>query len=176
MRRSHLLALSSMTAAAIAASVAIAASAGQPSLVGKVVPPYPEGLKSNTGSCVGSGSEPGQVCARSIATLDDSEDRTLQLLAAEFVDRVGDEPRWRITDAVPYPVLHRDELVVIATCQRDGVDDAGLIAIIDTGTAHAAELEMLPATRWALRLDRATGKFVRVPPSRVRCYNEGTSE
>ena len=73
-------------------------------------------------------------------------------------------------------VLRRDELVVIATCQRDGVDDAGLIAIIDTGSVDAAELEMLPAMRWALRLDRATGKFVRVPPSRVRCYNEGSSE
>ncbi|UNK50823.1 hypothetical protein MNR01_07425 [Lysobacter sp. S4-A87] len=172
MRRSHLLAMSCITAVAIAASV----QAAEPSLIGMVVPPWPDGLKSNTGSCVGSGSEPGQVCARSIATLDDAEDRTLKLLASQFVDRLGDEPRWRITDAVPYPVLRRDELVVIATCQRDGVDDAGLVAIVDTGTAHAAELDMLPATRWAMRLDRATGKFIRVAPSRVRCYNEGTSE
>ncbi|QSX74953.1 hypothetical protein HIV01_017745 [Lysobacter arenosi] len=173
MRRSLLLAMSFFIAtAAITASV----SAAEPSLVGMIVPPWPEGLKSNTGSCVGSGSEPGQVCARSIATLDDAEDRTLKLLASEFVDRLGDEPRWRITDAVPYPILRRDELVVIATCQRDGIDDAGLIAIIDTGAVHAAELEMLPATRWAMRLDRATGKFVRVAPSRVRCYNEGSTE
>lgn len=173
MRRSSLLAMSCFIATvAIAASVA----AAEPGLVGMIVPPWPDGLKSNTGSCVGSGSEPGQVCARSIATLDDAEDRTLKLLASEFVDRLGDEPRWRITDAVPYPVLRRDELVVIATCQRDGIDDAGLIAIIDTGAVHAAELEMLPATRWAVRLDRATGKFVRVAPSRVRCYNEGTTE
>ncbi|HEY5803258.1 MAG TPA: hypothetical protein VIT90_06180 [Lysobacter sp.] len=172
MRRSSLLAMSCITAAAIAAS----ASAAGPGLIGSIVPPFPDGLKSNTGSCVGSGSEPGQVCARSIATLDDADDRTLKLLAAEFVDRVGDEPRWRITDAVPYPILRRDELVVIATCQRDGVDDAGLVAIIDTGMVHAAELEMLPATRWSMRLDRATGKFLRVNPGRVRCYNEGSTE
>lgn len=152
------------------------ADAAGPMLVGKVVPPYPEGLKSNTGSCVGSGSSPDLVCARSIVTLDDGDDRTLQLLAAQFVDRVGDEPRWRITDAVTYPALRRDELVVIATCQRDGVDDAGLVAIIDTATEHAAELDMLPAVRWAMRLDRKTGKFLRVAPSRVRCYNEGSSE
>lgn len=150
--------------------------AGPPNLVGKVVPPYPQGYRSNTGSCVGAGSEPEQLCARSIATLDDEEDRTLQLLAAEFFDRLGDEPRWRITDAVPYPALRRDELVAIATCQRDGVDDAGVAAIIDTGMEGASGQEMLPAVRWAVRLDRNTGRFVRVAPGRVRCYNEGMSE
>lgn len=147
-----------------------------PMLVGKVVPPYPDGLKSNTGSCVGSDTDPKDVCARSIATLDDARDRTVQLLAAEFVDRVGDEPRWRITDAVAYPALRADELVAIATCQRAGVDDVGVVAIIDLGTEGSSGLEMLPAVRWAVRLDRATGKFLRVPPSQVRCYNEGLSE
>lgn len=153
-----------------------AAVAGQPDVVGKLVPPYPAGLKSNTGSCVGSGMEPDELCARSIITLDDDEDRTLQFLAAKFVDRVGDEPRWRITDAVPHPALRRDELVAISTCQRDGVDDAGVLAIIDTGADGASGLDMLPAVRWALRLDRKTGKFLRIAPSRVRCYNEGSSE
>jgi hypothetical protein len=154
-----------------------AVSAGEPpNLVGRIVPPYPDGLKSNTGSCVGSGMEPEELCARSIITLDDGEDRTLQFLAAKFVDRVGDEPRWRITDAVPHPALRRDELIAISTCQRDGVDDAGVLAIIDTGAEGASELDMLPAVRWALRLDRKTGTFLRIAPSRVRCYNEGSSE
>ncbi len=154
----------------------VAWAGGPPALVGKVVPPYPDGLKSNTGSCVGSDTDPKDVCARSIATLDDASDRTLQLLAAQFVDRVGDEPRWRITDAIPYPTLRTDELVAIATCQRAGEDDAAVVAIIDPGAEGTAQLDMLPAVRWAVRLDRATGKFLRVPPSQVRCYNEGTSE
>lgn len=156
--------------------VASVAWAAPPALVGKVVPPYPDGLKSNTGSCVGSDTDPKDVCARSIATLDDARDRTLQLLAAEFVDRVGDEPRWRITDAIAYPVLRADELVAIATCQRAGVDDVSVVAIIDVGGEGTAGLDMLPAVRWAVRLDRATGKFLRVSPAQVRCYNEGTSE
>ncbi|GAA5078246.1 hypothetical protein [Lysobacter panacisoli] len=165
-------------AGALCLAVAFAASAwaGEPDLVGKIVPPYPKGYTSNTGSCVGSGSDPEQLCARSIVTLDAEDDRTLQLLAAQFVDRVGDEPRWRITDSVPYPALRRDELVAIATCQRDGVDDAGLVAIIDTGVEGASGLDMLPAVRWAVRLDRKTGRFMRVAPGRVRCYNEGSSE
>lgn len=160
----------------VVTAMAATAWAGGASLIGKVVPPYPDGLRSNTGSCVGSGMEPEELCARSIVTLDDGEDRTLQLLAAQFVDRVGDEPRWRITDAVPYPVLRRDELVAISTCQRDGIDDAGVLAIIDTGAEGATGLDMLPAVRWAMRLDRKTGKFTRIAPSRVRCYNEGASE
>jgi hypothetical protein len=154
----------------------VAWAGGHPMMIGKVVPPYPDGYRSNTGSCVGSGSGIDQLCARSIATLDDDEDRSVQLLAAQFVERVGDEPRWRITDAVPYPALRRDELVAIATCQRNGVDDTALVAIIDTGAVGASELDMLPAVRWAMRLDRATGKFLRVSPGSVRCYNEGSSE
>jgi len=153
-----------------------ARAGGNPMMIGKVVPPYPEGFRSNTGSCVGVGTGIDQLCARSIATLDDDEDRTVQLLAAQFVDRLGDEPRWRITDSVPYPALRRDELVAIATCQRNGVDDTGVVAIIDTGAEGASELDMLPAVRWAMRLDRRTGKFLRVTPASVRCYNEGASE
>ena len=165
------------SAACWLATLCVAGSAwagGNPMMIGKVVPPYPEGFRSNTGSCVGTGID--QLCARSIATLDDDEDRTVQLLAAQFVDRVGDQPRWRITDSVPYPALRRDELVAIATCQRNGVDDTGVVAIIDTGADGASGLEMLPAVRWAMRLDRGTGKFLRVTPSSVRCYNEGLSE
>ena len=149
---------------------------GDPRVVGKRFPPYPDGFRSNTGSCVGSGPGPEQVCARSIATLDDDEDRSVQLLAAQFVDRLGDEPRWRITDSVPYPALRRDELVAIGTCQRDGVDDAGVVAIVDTGADGASGLDMLPAVRWALKLDRSSGRFLRISPDRVRCYNEGSSE
>lgn len=151
-------------------------SAADPDLVGRMVPPYPEGLKSNTGSCVGSESGEKEVCARSIATLDDAQDRSLQLFAAELVDRVGEEPRWRVTDAVAYPALQPHELVAIATCQRDGVADAGVIAIVDPSAAGAAAQDMLPALRWALRLDRKTGKFMPIAPASVRCYNEGHGE
>ena len=165
-----------LLAAALCAVVGHACADGHPRLVGRIVPPYPDGFRSNTGSCVGIGSGIDELCARSIATLDDNEDRTVQLLAAQFVDRVGDEPRWRVTDSVPYPALRRDELVAIATCQRNGVDDTGVVAIIDTGADGASELDMLPAVRWAVRLDRRTGRFLRVPPSSVRCYNEGSSE
>lgn len=155
------------------APAAAPAAAPAPGWIGRVVPPYPDGLKSNTGSCVGSGSAPEQICARSIGTLDDAEDRSLKFYAGEFAGREGNEARWKITDVVPYPKLKRGEYVSVATCQRDGVDDPGLIAIVDTAVPDAAAQEMLEARRWAIRLDRDTGRFVEVPPASVRCYNEG---
>ena len=101
----------------------------------------------------------------------------MQLLAAQFVDRVGDEPRWRITDAVPYPALRRDELVVIATCQRDGVDDAGLVAIIDTGSESTLpNWTCCPRCAGRCGWTARPASSSRVAPSRVRCYNEGSSE
>ncbi|WP_147300647.1 hypothetical protein [Lysobacter silvisoli] len=167
------------TALPAAATPPVAAPAAAPMpapasvWIGRVVPPYPDGLKSNTGSCVGSGSAPEQICARSIGTLDDAQDRSIKLYAGEFAGREGNSPRWKITDVVPYPKLKRGEYLSVATCQRDGVEDAGLIAIVDTAVADAAAQETFQASRWAVRLDRDSGKFVEVPPASVRCYNEG---
>ena len=43
----------------------------------------------------------------------------------------------------------------------------------DTAVPDAAAQETFQASRWAVRLDRDSGKFVEVPPASVRCYNEG---
>lgn len=147
--------------------------------IGRVVPPYPDGLKSNTGTCVGpmgAASTPETVCARNIGTIDSADDRTLKFYAGEFAGRSGNEARWRITDVVSYPKLRRGEYMSVATCQRDGVQDAGLIAIVDTAVDNASEQETFQAVRWAMRLDRHTGKFVTVPATSVRCANEGYGE
>lgn len=142
--------------------------------VGKVVPPYPDGYKSNTGGCVGSGRSAEQVCARSIGTIDDAEDRSLKFYAAELVGRIGNEARWKITDVVPYPQLRHGERVSMSTCMIDGVTDPGVIAIVDTAVEGAAAREMFDAVRWAVKLDRRKGRFIEVKPTEVKCYNEGS--
>lgn len=143
------------------------------SWIGRVVPPFPEGFRSNTGGCVGSGSNAEQICARSIGTVDDAEDRSVRLYAAELAGRNGNEARWKITDLVPYPKLQRGERVSISTCTVDGVADAGAIAIVDTAVEDALARETFAAVRWAVRLDRASGRFVELDPRQVQCYNEG---
>ncbi|MGN7919652.1 hypothetical protein [Lysobacter sp. 22409] len=146
---------------------------GSETWIGRVVPPFPDGFKSNTGGCVGSGRSAEQICARSIGTIDDAEDRSLKFYAAELVGRIGNEARWKITDVVPYPKLLRGERVSISTCVIDGVGDPGVIAVIDTAVENAEAREMFEASRWAVRLDRNKGRFVEVRPTEVSCYNEG---
>ncbi len=141
--------------------------------IGRVVPPYPDGYRSNTGGCVGSGRSAEQICARSIGTIDDSEDRSQLLYAAELVGRAGNEARWKITDVVAYPRLQRGERVSISTCLFDGAGDPGVIAIVDTLVENAAARETFDAVRWAVRLDRGKGKFVEIKTAEVQCYNEG---
>lgn len=141
--------------------------------IGRVVPPYPDGYRSNTGGCVGSGRTAEQICARSIGTIDDSEDRSQLLYAAELVGRAGNEARWKITDVVAYPKLQRGERVSISTCLFDGAGDPGVIAIVDTLVDNAAARETFDAVRWAVRLDRGKGKFVEIKAAEVQCYNEG---
>lgn len=141
--------------------------------IGRVVPPFPEGFRSNTGGCVGSGSNAEQICARSIGTVDDADDRSVRLYAAELAGRNGNEARWRITDLVPYPKLQRGERVSISTCTVDAVADPGAIAVVDTAVEDALARETFAAVRWAVRLDRASGRFVDLDPRRVQCYNEG---
>ncbi|MGH8081803.1 MAG: hypothetical protein ACREP7_14610 [Lysobacter sp.] len=142
--------------------------------VGRVVPPYPDGYKSNTGGCVGSGRSAEQVCARSIGTIDDAEDRSLKFYAAELVGRIGNEARWKITDVVPYPKLQHGERVSMSTCTIDGITDPGVIAIVDTAVEGAAAREMFDAVRWAVKLDRRKGRFIEVKAAEVKCYNEGS--
>lgn len=141
--------------------------------IGRVVPPFPEGFRSNTGGCVGSGSNAEQICARSIGTIDDADDRSVRLYAAELAGHNGNEARWKITDVVPYPKLLRGERVSISTCTVDGAADAGAIAIVDTAVEDAQARETFAAVRWAVRLDRVSGRFVDLDPRQVQCYNEG---
>lgn len=144
--------------------------------IGRVVPPYPDGYRSNTGGCVGSGRTAEQICARSIGTIDDAEDRSQLLYAAELVGRAGNEARWKITDVVAYPRLQRGERVSISTCLFDGAGDPGVIAIVDTLVENAAARETFDAVRWAVRLDRSKGRFVEIKAADVACYNEGAED
>ncbi|MEH6416658.1 hypothetical protein [Pseudomonas sp. CGJS7] len=154
-------------------SASVEPKAGAGDWIGRVVPPYPDGYKSNTGGCVGSGRSAEQICARSIGTIDDAEDRSLKFYAGELVGRIGNEARWKITDVVPYPKLQRGERVSMSTCMIDGVNDPGVIAIVDTAVEGADAREMFDAVRWAVKLDRRKGRFITVKPTEVSCYNEG---
>ncbi|RNF85973.1 hypothetical protein EER27_00610 [Lysobacter psychrotolerans] len=141
-------------------------------LSGRTVPPYPAGLRSNTGSCIGSTDEEGGVCARSIATLDDDLGVSRYLYAGAALEPVDDMPQWRVTDVIAVPSMRPHEALQIGTCEADRKPDAALAALVDARGAG----EMVTRVRWAVRLQRDSGRFVTVSAATVACINEGFGE
>ncbi|GAB3381718.1 hypothetical protein [Lysobacter fragariae] len=144
--------------------------AGSADWIGREVPPYPDGLVSSLGACVGSGTTPDAICASGMGVLDDARGRPRYLVAERAAGHVGNQAHWIITDAIALPLLRRGEQLALATCERDGAADAGIVAVVDTTGAE----EMYETVRWAVRLQ--DGKFVRLQTSGIACYNEGYGE
>lgn len=138
--------------------------------IGRIVPPYPDGLASSIGACVGEGPSPDDLCATSIATLEDADGRQLFLIGTRAAGHVDGKPLWMITDVIAAPRLAAGESLAIAACERGGEPDAAVVAVVDTQGAA----EMYETVRWAVRLEQ--GRFTTLPTSGLRCHNEGYGE
>lgn len=143
-------------------------------LVGSEVPPWPDGLRELSGTCVSPSDDPAQVCSHGIAVVGrmpaDADASAVPVLVAatRSLGRDGGLPRWRVTDVLPHPQAGDGDYVQSATCRVGGVDDGGVVALV----GDDAEAERLPA-RWARRLDFASGRFAEIDPATVDCLNEG---
>lgn len=135
-----------------------------------VFPPYPDGLASTQGSCVGDPAGPGEgVCSHVIEVWSDARGRATRLVAARFLERMdGGAARWTLTDARPVGAMPKDEHIAIGTCQALGRDEPRIAAQV-----KHAEAEWLGPVRWAVRLDLQSGRLEDVPAGQVRCLNEG---
>ena len=158
------------------AMLPVAASAVE--LVGKTVPPYPDGLRDVGGSCLSDSTDPAHVCDFSIGVLADADaDPNLEavlryVVAGRMAGREGPLALWKITDAQAYPKAGKGYFWQAGTCRVDKVDDAKVIAVVRQG----AEQEYLGDVAWARRLDLKNGKFSVLDPARVDCINEGYGE
>ena len=86
--------------------------------------------------------------------LEDSRGEARFLLAERAEGRGdGGHPRWRVLDALAYPALAPDQGLVFGQCEREGVADGGLVAVVDA--AQDAE--------WFDRVARAPGDSTRPP-------------
>lgn len=147
-------------------------------LIGKTVPPYPEGLQDVGGSCLSDSADPDHVCDFSIGLLADAgtdsnaEPVLRYVVAGRMAGREGPLALWKITDMQPYPKVGKGFFWQAGSCRVDKVDDAKLIAVVRQG----AEQEYLTDVAWARRLDLKSGKFSVVDPVRVDCVNEGYGE
>ena len=147
-------------------------------LIGRTVPPYPDGLQDVGGSCLSDSTDPAHVCDFSIGLLADADaDPSAEVapryvVAGRMAGREGPLALWKITDAQPYPKAGKGYFWQAGSCRVDGADDAKVIAVVRQGAEH----EYLTDVAWARRLDLKSGKFSVVEPSRVDCINEGYGE
>lgn len=149
------------------------ARAGEGSLVGLDMPPYPDGLRELQGTCLSDSDDPARVCDYGIAVLGTMDEPDVDavprhIVAQRSLGRDGDLPRWRITDAVPYPQTGKDYWLQIGTCRVDGKDDGNVAALVRHADAEYSD----DVTR-AWRLDFGSGRLQDIDPASVDCLNEG---
>lgn len=147
------------------ASVVAARQAPALPAIGTVVPPYPDGLTSLGGACVGP---PGSTaeCAVGVGMLDPEGGGPPVALYAGL--RVGEDaegqPLWTVTDIIALPTIPNDHFVNYSTCRTDL---AGLhpVAVMRSGSG-----QITPETSsWTAALDLGSGRFVAIAPAAVTC-------
>jgi hypothetical protein len=167
---------------ALLLSLALPQTAGAVELIGKTMPPYPEGLREVGGACLSDSTDTGHVCDYSIGLLadagadpdddPDAEPLMRYVTAGRLIGRDGPLALWKVTDAQAYPKVVKGFFWQAGTCRVDKVDDPKVIAVVRQGL----EQEYLADVAWARRLDLKSGKFAAVDPTRVDCINEGYGE
>lgn len=152
--------------------------AGAVELIGRTMPPYPEGLADVGGICLSDASVQGHVCDFSIGFVGDAgadpelEPVVRYIVAGRLSGRDGKKALWKITDALPYPKVSKDFTWQAGNCRVGQMIDDKVVAIVGRGD----EQEYLINVAWARRLDLSSGKFEVVDPASVDCINEGYGE
>jgi len=143
-------------------------------LVGKVMPPYPDGLEELGGSCVSASTDRARVCDYSVGVLASPPDASglsvpRYVVAGRLAGRDGPRARWEITDAVPYPAGRQDYYLQFGTCRVEGKDDPRVAAIV---RQHDTATEWLKDVAWAGRLRLPDARFDVLDARAVDCINE----
>ena len=138
--------------------------------IGKIVPPYPDGVVETSGTCIGDAQvNVAAICDHAFALLDDPQSKLRTILALEQAPHFGKLPLWRIVDALePDELADRSVQVATGTCQQRETDDATVVALV-----RVAEQEWLSPVLRAWRFDVAAGKLLPIPGADIRCRNEG---
>jgi hypothetical protein len=161
--------------AAVAPAAAPTPASAADALIGKVVPPYPDGLDEIQGGCVPGGAGLDHACDFGLALLgkrvDGAEPSMRYLIASSNTDTAADKPRWQISDAIDTPKVDAGYSLQTAGCRLDHAAagaGAGVVAVV-----RHADAEYSSDVTWARRFDIGTGKFSEIPLARVDCVNQG---
>lgn len=148
-------------------------------LIGRIVPPYPDGLRDAGGTCISESDDYEHVCDYSISVLaaDGGEDPVGEpeaepalryVVAAKMAGRDGQVALWKITDAQAYPEAAEGYEMQFGNCRIHGKQDKRLAVVV----RQSMDREYLQDVIWARRLDLPSGKLVEIAPAAVDCINE----
>lgn len=147
----------------------IAAPVWASELIGTTVPPYPNHLTSDMGSCIPYGDE---FCAYSIASLNKQDGSVAAVAAKQFINDVDGEPIWKIIDVLDAPTHADGQMWAFEECHVDGTLDPSLIGLVTFkdigGWIETGE------TVWAARFDVEAKKLVMPELSKVQCVLPGS--
>jgi hypothetical protein len=161
----------SLRAVVLVAAVLIASTCRADGLVGKTVPPYPAGLQSLSGSCLGDPAQGEDVCALTIATLNDASGAVVGIFAGAAAGHDADGGAfWKVLAELPVPGVASGYEVQIGTCRRDGADDPLVVAVarLDPNSEYSADIS------WAARFDRERATFAEIKTAGVDCLFPGS--
>jgi hypothetical protein len=145
--------------------LALITAARTEELVGKRVPPFPDGMYEGGGSCIANG--PQDPCHRGVGELTSAQGKKIAVLA--FVSAGHDERGFAyriVTDAIPYPKVNKGHHLDWGTCRYDGIDDDSVVAVVEE-----SKQPWLRAAGWAYRIENGSGKFIKVDTKHVDCAN-----
>ena len=143
-----------------------AASCSANDLVGSTVPPYPEHYKYSGGACVSGGRDQKSICDFSIGVLE--KNNQLIMYFGKAAPRTDvKQPRWLVTDQMPYPAAPDDSHVVYSMCAQNEVRDETIIAVVKSSNS-----EFFTEISLAYKVNLDTGRFEQMSTSGLICINE----
>lgn len=150
----------------------IAKPVGAAAIVGRMMPPYPEGLIEVQGVCVPGGEAPERICDFGIAVLGreaiEPSTSGAYLVASRNVEPDAQQPLWKITDALDAPIATAGHELQLGGCRLDGELRSDVVALVRHGASeYSADIG------WAKRLNIETGKFLDIELDRVDCIDPG---
>jgi hypothetical protein len=157
-----------INAACLGLSLTLLCSASNAdSLVGSVVPPYPEGFRDAGGACISKSLGDKDMCLYSLGIL--RRRGTTLLYIGKSAPRIDPKKaRWTVTDQLAFQNLPQGHDVSYGLCEQNGVQDETILAIVRiTNTDWYSQIHS------AYKVNLATGRFEKIDTKGIRCLNEG---
>ncbi|MDH5445942.1 MAG: hypothetical protein OEY52_10315 [Gammaproteobacteria bacterium] len=149
-------------------SIFFSASAYAENLIGKVVPPYPDGLKSRQGACISVELGDNKFCDYAVEELQEIGKKPHTIVIKKQIGRKGKKAIWKITDQIDYPEIRKGEYLTFAGCKVNNVFDQTVMAVVSF-----TESQFHKATSWAAIVNLKSGLVTKIQPNGIECDNAG---